>query len=469
MVFSSPVFLFYFLPCVFILYFLCSKSIYLQNVVLFASSLVFYFWGEKQYSLLVMISILMNYFFGLWISGGLSASKKKFMLFLGILFNLSFLLYFKYYNFFLHDVLSAFIQLPELSSMKTVHLPLGISFFTFHGLTYIIDIYRKEAEVSHSPLNVGLYILFFPQLIAGPIVRYKDIDEQLNARILTNEKLLLGVRRFIIGFAKKILIANTLGKVADDIFSLAPQHLSFQLSWMATICYTLQIYFDFSGYSDMAIGLARMFGFEFLENFNFPYVAKSMKDFWRRWHISLSTFFRDYVYKPLGGNRGGSLLTYRNLLIVFFITGLWHGASWNFIIWGLFHGLFLMIERLGFEKLLNRLPSIVCHVYTMLLVMIGWVFFRNEDLNTCLIVIQKMFFVHAENTGIYSLGYFMHFKAWLTLLFALMFALPIHSYVFPDFQSKKSISYDIIHLGIFILSLVVLSASSYNPFIYYRF
>lgn len=412
---------------------------------------------------------MLNYGLGLLIAAQKIGRLQKVVLFVGIVINLSFLLFFKYYNFFINDILSAISHVAPLRKEDEVHLPLGISFFTFHGLTYIIDIYRKEATVSKNPLNVGLYILFFPQLIAGPIVRYKDIDKQLEFRILSNEKLMTGVRRFIIGLAKKILIANTLGKVADDIFALAPQHLSPQLSWIATLCYTLQIYFDFSGYSDMAIGLARMFGFEFLENFNFPYSATSIKDFWRRWHISLSTFFRDYVYKPLGGNRGGKWLTYRNLLIVFFITGLWHGASWNYIIWGLFHGMFLMIERLGFEKVLNKLPKVLQHVYTLLIVMIGWVFFRNEDLTKGMIVLQKMFFMHSANTGIYTVAYFMHYKAWISMLLGILLAFPIHQILFPKFQWKPSIAYDIVYFGLFVVSILFLSASSYNPFIYYRF
>lgn len=469
MVFSSAVFLFYFLPVVFILYMLCKRSIYLQNMVLFFSSLLFYFWGEKEYSILVLISIMLNYAFGVLIAQQKKDQLQRLILFSGILINLSFLLYFKYYNFFINDILTGLTGAAPLSKDEEVHLPLGISFFTFHGLTYITDIYRREATVSKNPLNVGLYILFFPQLIAGPIVRYKDIDKQLTARELSNEKLMMGVRRFIIGLAKKILIANTLGRVADDIFALPSYHLSFGLSWMATICYTLQIYFDFSGYSDMAIGLARMFGFEFLENFNFPYAAKSIKDFWRRWHISLSTFFRDYVYKPLGGSRQGSFATYRNLLIVFFVTGLWHGASWNFIVWGLFHGVFLMVERLGFEKVLNRLPALVGHLYTLVVVMTGWVFFRNENLNDCLIILQKMFLLSSDTTGIYTLSYFMHLKTWITLGVGIVLAFPVHKILCPEFQFRKSLFYDLIYLSLFILSLLFLSASSYNPFIYYRF
>ena len=448
---------------------LAYRSIYLQNLVLFLGSFVFYFWGEKEYSILVMFSIMLNYGLGLLIADQSKQKLQKVILIFGILINLSFLLYFKYYHFFINDVLSCFTQVSPIHKEVEVHLPLGISFFTFHGLTYIIDIYRKEATVSKNPLNVGLYILFFPQLIAGPIVRYKDIDQQLLMRVLTNEKCLLGVRRFIIGLAKKMLIANTLGKVADDIFDLAPHHLSFSLSWIGTLCYSLQIYFDFSGYSDMAIGLARMFGFEFLENFNFPYSATSIKDFWRRWHISLSTFFRDYVYKPLGGSKGTTLLTYRNLFIVFFITGLWHGASWNFIIWGLFHGSFLMIERLGFESVLKKIPKFFRHIYTMLVVMIGWVFFRIDDIDGCIIILQKMFLIDTYTTGIYTLGYYMHLKTWITLLLGIVFALPIHKYLFPFFQTKPSKAYDLVYLVLFIMSLLVLSASSYNPFIYYRF
>lgn len=469
MVFSSAVFLFYFLPVVFILYLLCKRSIYLQNIVLFFSSLVFYFWGEKEFSILVLISIMINYGFGLLIDRQREEAQKRLVLFAGILINLSMLLYFKYYNFFINDIVCALTDAAPLKPNEKVHLPLGISFFTFHGLTYITDIYRREANVSHNPLNLGLYILFFPQLIAGPIVRYKDIDRQLTARELNNEKLMLGVRRFIIGLAKKMLIANTLGKVADDIFILAPYHLSFGLSWLATLCYTLQIYYDFSGYSDMAIGLARIFGFEFLENFNFPYAASSIRDFWRRWHISLSTFFRDYVYKPLGGSKGSQLLTYRNLLLVFFVTGLWHGASWNFIIWGLFHGLFLLIERLGFERGLQKLPVWVRHVYTMLVVMVGWVFFRTENLDEALIILQKMAGFLPEYTGTYSIAYFMHISTWITLFAGILLVFPLHRIVLPDIHLRPGILYDLVCLGLFVLSLLFLSASSYNPFIYYRF
>lgn len=469
MVFSSPVFLFYFLPFVLLIYYACYRRIYWQNVVLFFSSFLFYFWGEKEYSVLVMISIMLNYGLGILVSRPHADSIKKLILFTGVVINLSFLIYFKYYHFFIHEVLASLHLGSSSMASSAIHLPLGISFFTFHGLTYITDIYRKEAEVSRNPMNVGLYILFFPQLIAGPIVRYKDIDQQLTARILTNEKLRLGVRRFIIGLAKKILIANTLGKVADDIYGLGTPHMSFSLSWIASICYTLQIYYDFSGYSDMAIGLARMFGFEFLENFNFPYSATSMKDFWRRWHISLSTFFRDYVYKPLGGNRVSVWATYRNLLFVFFLTGLWHGASWNFIIWGLFHGMFLVIERLGFESILQRIPVWLRHVYTLLIVMVGWVFFRIENLDECWNILQKMCYLIPSNSGIYSVGYFMHIKTWLTLLVAVFFVFPVHKQFFPAFPEKAYWVYDAVYAGLFVLSLWFLSASTYNPFIYYRF
>ncbi|MBL7767204.1 MAG: MBOAT family protein [Chitinophagaceae bacterium] len=469
MVFSSPIFLFYFLPCVLILYFLSSKSIYIQNVILFISSLVFYFWGEKEYVVLVMFSIMLNYFLGIWISGSQSSRFQLIILGAGVFINLSMLIYFKYYNFIINDFLSAFTAVQPIKPENEVHLPLGISFFTFHGLTYITDIYRKEAEVSRNPLNVGLYILFFPQLIAGPIVRYKDIDQQLQSRILSNEKLMLGIRRFIIGLAKKILIANTLGKIADDIYMLEPKDVSGSLSWLAITCYTLQIYFDFSGYSDMAIGLARMFGFDFLENFHFPYAARSIKEFWRRWHISLSTFFRDYVYKPLGGNRSGIARTYFNLMLVFFLTGLWHGASWNFIIWGLFHGLFLVIERLGFDKLLDRLPSFIAHLYTLLIVMVGWVFFRIEDMGMAGYYLQKMFFLHTADSGVYSLAYYLRSNVVLTLIAGFVFAFPIHVFGLNQFSVKESIWYDVVYFSLFILCLFVLSATTYNPFIYYRF
>jgi len=469
MVFSSPIFLFYFLPIVLILYALAKRSIYLQNMLLFFASLVFYFWGEKEYSILVMFSILVNYFTGIWIHDTKSDTIKRMVLGAGVIVNLSFLVYFKYYNFIINDILSSLINIPKLTQGQMIHLPLGISFFTFHGLTYITDIYRKDAELSRNPLNVGLYVLFFPQLIAGPIVRYKDIDKQLRARTITSEKLYKGTARFIIGLSKKLLIANTLGNIADQIFALEHKHVSGPLTWLALLCYTLQIYYDFSGYSDMAIGLARVMGFEFLENFNFPYSATSIKDFWRRWHISLSTFFRDYVYIPLGGNKQGLGRTYLHLLIIFFLTGLWHGASWNYLIWGLFHGFFLVLERAGLGSILNKVPRFLSRIYTLFIVVIAWLFFRIENISDIEFYLKKLFFIDTYSSLAYYPMYYLRSNVLFTFLAGCFFIFPVHKL----FSSQQTIGFkkikDVIYLILFILSLAMLSSSTYNPFIYFRF
>ncbi len=448
---------------------LAKRSIYIQNMVLFFASLVFYFWGEKEYSILVMFSILVNYFIGIWIHDSKSDAIKKLVLGVGVVVNISFLIYFKYYNFIINDILSLLINVPKLSSSQMVHLPLGISFFTFHGLTYITDIYRKEAEVSRNPLNVGLYVLFFPQLIAGPIVRYKDIDTQLRGRSINSEKLYSGTIRFITGLAKKVLIANTLGNIADQIFALEHKHVSGSLTWLALLCYTLQIYYDFSGYSDMAIGLARVMGFEFLENFNFPYSATSIKDFWRRWHISLSTFFRDYVYIPLGGNKKGIGRTYLHLLIIFFLTGLWHGASGNYLIWGLFHGFFLVIERAGLGRFLEKAPRLISNLYTMFIVVIAWLFFRIEHLADIEFYLKKLFFIDTYSSLAYYPLFYLRSNVLFTFVVAWIFVFPVkHFFAFNIFNQRKWFR-DIVYLLLFILSLAMLSSSTYNPFIYFRF
>lgn len=467
MVFSSPIFLFYFLPFVLLLYYFVRGNIGRQNIVLFFSSLLFYFWGEKQYVILVLFSIAVNYAFGHFISSSANERKKLWILGIGIVTNLSLLLYYKYFDF----LISAFFQTPIQHS---VHLPLGVSFFTFHGLTYIIDIYRKDAIAAKSPMNVGLYILFFPQLIAGPIVRYKDIDEQLNERQITNEKRYEGIRRFIIGFAKKICIANSMGAVADAIYELPAHDVSPALAWLAILCYTLQIYFDFSGYSDMAIGLAKLFGFEFVENFNFPYAARSIQEFWRKWHISLSNFFRDYVYIPLGGNRKGTVRIYLNLLLVFFLTGLWHGASWNYILWGMLHGFFLLIERIGWGKCLEKLPRIVGHIYTLFVVMIAWVFFRIEDLGEANTIVQKLLFINRESSGVFSPAYYLRTDVLLMLILGILLSFPIQKIrqSFWPLSTKKpykKLCMDMFYILLFLYSLSIMSASTYNPFIYFRF
>ena len=346
MVFSEPAFLFWFLPLLLGAYFLCPRAG--RNALLLAASLIFYAWGEGGFVLVMLASIGMNYAFGLLIERRVSTHKTCAALWLGIIANLLLLAAYKYTGF----VSSNLCGLLRWWGVDTadplpVHLPIGISFFTFQAMSYLVDVHRRQVPAQRNPLHVALYISMFPQLIAGPIVRYRDIARQIVDRAVTRQGFASGIRRFAIGLGKKVIIANSLAWPADQIFTIPNHELTTAVAWWGVTCYTLQIYFDFSGYSDMAVGLGRMFGFEFMENFNYPYIARSMTDFWRRWHISLSTWFRDYLYIPLGGNRRGRARTLVNLALVFFLCGLWHGASWTFAIWGLYHGLFLILERRG--------------------------------------------------------------------------------------------------------------------------
>lgn len=410
MVFASSLFLFLFLPITLIGYF-SLRSTSLRNLFLLVMSLIFYAWGEPVYVLLMIVSIIINYTAGLLIHiyhhKQTPLITKGMILTVCIIINLGLLLYFKYANFLINN-LNTLLQLLALPSINypLVALPIGISFFTFQALSYVIDVYRKETDVQLNPINCALYVSLFPQLIAGPIVRYHDVAQQIVSRTITSHQFSLGIQRFIFGLAKKVILANTLGEVADKIFEIPGPDLTTGLAWLGITCYTLQIYFDFAGYSDMAIGLGRMFGFEFLENFNYPYVSQSIREFWRRWHISLSTWFRDYLYIPLGGNRGSWLQTYFNLWIVFFLCGLWHGASWNFVIWGALHGAYLVVERLGWQNHLNRLWRPLQHGYTLLLVMIGWVFFRADSLGHALQYLASMAgFTQADGLQYYALFY----------------------------------------------------------------
>ena len=353
MIFASSLFLFLFLPLTLTGYFLIRPNQpYLRNLFLLLMSLIFYAWGEPVYVFLMIGSIIMNYTTGVLLHLQRQKSPRIFtekrILYICIVGNLGLLFYFKYANFFINN-LNGILQnlsIPTISYSE-IPLPIGICFFTFQAMSYVIDVYRKETDVQFNPINCALYVSLFPQLIAGPIVRYHDVAQQIVSRTVARSQFSSGIQRFIFGLAKKTMLANPLGEVADKIFAVPVHEVTTSMAWLGIICYTLQVYFDFSGYSDMAIGLGRLFGFEFLENFNYPYIAESMRDFWRRWHISLSTWFRDYLYIPLGGNRGSSLRTYLNLWTVFLLCGLWHGASWNFIIWGALHGASLVIERIG--------------------------------------------------------------------------------------------------------------------------
>jgi alginate O-acetyltransferase complex protein AlgI len=362
----------------------------------------------------------------------------------------------------------------EVDPGKDVHLPLGISFFTFQAISYIVDIYRRQVPAQKSILEVGLYIALFPQLIAGPIVRYGNIAAQLRHRVMTLEGFAYGVRRFVLGLAKKVLIANVLGQTADEIFAHQGDQLDWSLAWLGVVCYALQIYFDFSGYSDMAIGLGRMFGFHFPENFDHPYTSRSVREFWRRWHISLSRWFRDYLYIPLGGSRHGRLRTHANLIIVFLLCGLWHGAAWNFVIWGLFHGIFLVAERGRLGHALMKLPGVIQHAYLLLVVLIGWVFFRAEDLPAALAYLGALFGFSPRAADAYLLIY-LDAETLLALIAGIMLTcVPRLTTIADPAERGNGVPVaiamrDTALVSALALSIIYVSAESYNPFIYFRF
>jgi alginate O-acetyltransferase complex protein AlgI len=484
MVFSSTVFLFLFLPVVLGVYFLI-PGIALRNLFLLVASLFFYAWGELQFTLIMVGSIALNYCFGLVIEKYHGQRLAKLVLIGAIALNLGVLVYFKYANFLaenLNPLLGNFNVSPI--ALGKIHLPAGISFFTFHAVSYLVDIQRRTCQAQKSPVKLAVYFDFFPQLIAGPIIRYHDIEAQLSQRTVTLEKFVSGIQRFVIGLGKKMLIANTLGAPADQIFAIPNDQLTPGLAWLGVISYTLQIYFDFSGYSDMAIGLGRMFGFEFLENFNYPYISRSIREFWRRWHISLSNWFRDYLYIPLGGNRGTPFQEYRNLVIVFFLCGLWHGASWNFIIWGLFHGLFLVLERQSFMRWLDLAWAPIRHAYALSIVIIGWVFFRAVTLEQAIAFLQAMVGIAGGNGIEYHPGLYLHTEQILTLMVGCVASVPVLVAVQTWIQKRLDkaegssaialdSSFRLLGLGglsaIFLVSAMKMASSTYNPFIYFRF
>lgn len=468
MVFSSPVFLFLFLPITLLLSFL-SPSIKIKNIVLFVTSIIFYSWGEPDLVVLMIVMIVFNYFVGLKM--GFSRTKKSRLrfLYLGVLLNVFSICYFKYANFFI-DNINMLLESISVSPIiiSKIRLPIGISFFTFQSLSYLIDVYRKESKPQRNILNLGLYISLFPQLIAGPIVRYHDIAQQITKRKVGLSLFYSGVKRFIEGLGKKVIIANTVGYFADQIFSLPTDQISSLIVLWGAVLYGLQIYFDFSGYSDMAIGLGRMFGFKFLENFNFPYISLSIKEFWRRWHISLSTWFRDYLYIPLGGNRVSIKRIYVNLAIVFLVTGLWHGASWNFILWGVFHGLLLIIERLGFERVLQKTPKFLRHCYVIFFVFISWLLFRADNLDHFYGLIKTLF-----SFKLYSQYAFMQFvnsEVIIACILGIIFSVPSMRLKIQIHNKTIKESVEVItYLVIFGICILFLSAGTYNPFIYFQF
>lgn len=475
MLFSSMIFLWVFLPITLLTYFILDKKY--KNIFLLIASLIFYAWGEPKYIFLMMFSILINYSFGIWIDQASSSGRRKQILVGCIIINLGLLGYFKYFNFII-DNINQFLG-GEVILAKNIILPIGISFYTFQALSYVVDVYRYkeghgEVKVQKNILNLALYITLFPQLIAGPIVKYHDIESQIENRTVSVQRMAYGIKRFIYGLSKKVLISNTLALVSDQIFGLEISQIGFSTAWIGILCYSLQIYFDFAGYSDMAIGIGHMLGFRFMENFNYPYIAQSIQEFWRRWHISLSTWFREYLYIPLGGNRKGPLRTYVNLMIVFFATGLWHGASWNFIIWGLFHGVFLVLERKWLGKVLEQNKwKVLNHLYTLLIVMIGWVFFRANDLSHALSYLKQMFVPRGGGIT-YPLAQFLNVEAAITLGVGILLCgivqcknRKLKNALYNE--SRVYISEIMILPILMFWCILYLASGTYNPFIYFRF
>ena len=464
MVFSSLIFIWMFLPIVFIGYIVLPDRF--KNLILLLVSLIFYAWGEPRYIILMICSIIINYVIGLLMDR--HETKKKQLLIIGIIINIAILGYFKYFNFLI-DIINLFIK--QDLTLLDISLPIGISFFTFQILSYIIDLYRGQYKAQKNIISLSLYISFFPQLIAGPIVRYKDINEQLNNRQQTLEQIAAGIRRFIYGLGKKVIIANTVAQCVDKIYAIDCTGISGVTAWVGAMCYMLQIYYDFSGYSDMAIGLGRMFGFEFMENFNYPYLSTSIQEFWQRWHISLGTWFREYLYIPLGGNRKGLKRTYINLLIVFIATGLWHGASFNFVLWGLYHGILLIIERVGLSNILKR-HKVVAHLYVLIAVIFGWVLFRAEGLTQAIGIIRRMLLPWMYKEDALVIGAIFQNKTLLIILIGIVGS-GVIQYVGKKFgfAKKWENSYlEIIYCTmVFVLCIVMLAGNTYNPFIYFRF
>ena len=467
MVFSSAVFLFGFLPALLALYFL-AKDKY-KNYILLAFSLLFYGFGGIKLLVMMIAIVMIDYVAAVLIDKFKSDGVRKLVLIFTIILNIGILFYFKYMGFAVEIInrLSHFsIPLPNIV------LPIGISFYTFQAMSYVIDVYRRESKAEKNPFFVLLYVSMFPQLVAGPIVRYKTVAEEIDKRVVTLNGFADGLERFIFGLAKKLIIANNTGRLADLIFEA--EILETPLAWLGAISYALQIYFDFSAYSDMAIGLGKMLGFHFEENFNYPYISKSVTEFWRRWHISLSTWFRDYVYIPLGGNRKGVLRQILNLFIVWSLTGIWHGAATNFLLWGLYYFAFLILEKFILRKWLEKLPKLVGYIYTLFVVLIGWVLFRAEGMTEVIRVLKAMFVPTILDTTFAQIGIYLQSYG-LYILVGTVLSVPVFPKIRQHITKKYEeniwtmIVYYIFVLAVFCLSIIFLSQATYNPFIYFRF
>lgn len=471
MVFSSLLFLFRFLPLVLLAYYAAPRK--LRNAVLFLSSLIFYAWGEPVYVVLILFSSLVDY-----IAGRATAYFKEhgrhkraaFSVFCSVFINLTLLGFFKYAVFFLqtvHDVFSMKVNVPELA------LPIGISFYTFQTMSYTIDVYRGDAKVQKNFITFGAYVALFPQLIAGPIIRYKSVAEQLDSRTESVELFYKGVVRFIMGLGKKVLLANEIGRLWNEVAAVRTDQLTTMAAWLGILAFTLQIYLDFSGYSDMAIGLGYMFGFSFPENFRYPYESRSITEFWRRWHISLGTWFKEYVYIPLGGNRKGIWRQMINIGIVWFLTGLWHGASWNFVLWGIYYGVLLILEKFLWKNILEKLPVLVGHIYTLLAVMVGWSLFSWQDMQDSAGYMRAMFF-HAgagimNRQALYLLLSNMGFLLVGVLCSSSLVRCFIVDRWLPEGTKRKEAANLLFIIIVFVACVAMLVNSTYNPFLYFRF
>lgn len=466
MVFSSTIFLCVYLPLVLLGYYICPKKG--RNLFLLIVSLVFYAWGEPKYVFLMIFSILVNYIFGRLMDKHRENKKRlKLMLVLSVVIDIGLLSVFKYTDFIITNVNAIFGANFDLLNIA---LPIGISFYTFQAMSYTIDVYRNDVRVQKNLIDFGMYITMFPQLIAGPIVRYADVQDQLAERSVTTADFFEGVMRFVVGLGKKVLLANQMGAVWSDIYALGGD-VSALMAWTGAIAYTFQIYFDFSGYSDMAIGLGRMFGFKFPENFRYPYQSVSITDFWRRWHITLSTWFKEYLYIPLGGNRRGLARQALNLLIVWSLTGFWHGAGWNFVMWGLYYFVILFIEKLFLLKALDKLPKFFRHVYALLLIIIGWVIFASDDVSVLLPYLGSMFGANGAIGGMDV--YTLLTKAVLLIICCIASTeLPKKLFLSAAGAMNEKAAFtlkSVLMIALLAMSMILLIGDSYNPFLYFRF
>ena len=470
MVFSSLVFIFVFLPITLFIYYLSPKKF--KNLVLLIASLIFYAWGEPIYIFLMIFTTIFSYFSAILIDKYKNGKGSSLAIFiLSVIMNLCVLCFFKYYGFFIDNINNLFSM---NINVKKLPLPVGISFYTFQTLSYIIDVYLQKVPVQKNIISFSTYVTMFPQLVAGPIVKYGDINKQLDNRKESLDKFGEGVSYFIRGLSKKVLLANNIGLLWSNVKALSPDKLSILSAWLGILAFTFQIYFDFSGYSDMAIGLGKFFGFDLMENFNYPYISKSITEFWRRWHISLGSWFREYVYIPLGGNKKGALKQYRNLFIVWFLTGFWHGANWNFIIWGLYFGVLITFEKIFILKWLDKLPSFINHIYTLIIIIVGWAIFEFENTNVMFSFIKIMFGM-GSNPFIDSQSiYYLYTNLFLFIL-AVVFSTPLPKKLFEKFiyniklNSYTKLAVPAIYLILIFLCTAYLVNETYNPFLYFKF